>query len=150
VAGVFPPERVERALETIREINCGLSQSGAVNYANPDGSAAKVGGYGTYSYFPPELYMLAMTFMYEGQREFGLKLLHKCLYNIVCRWGYTWDMLNTTRGDADTGQRAFGADYYQNMMLWAVPAAVQGQDLAGPSRPGGLVARVIQAGKEKK
>ena len=147
VAGVFPPQRVEKALETIREINCALSQSGAVNYANPDGSPAKVGGYGTYSYFMPELYMLAMTFMYEGQREFGLELLHKCLHNIVCRWGYTWDMLNTTRGDADTGQRTFGADYYQNMMLWAVPAAVQGQDLAGPSRPGGLVARVIQAGK---
>jgi uncharacterized protein (DUF608 family) len=145
--GVFPPARVEKTLQTIRQMNCALSQSGAVNYANPDGIPARVGGYGTFSYFPPELFMLAMTFMYEGQRAFGLDLLHRCLYNITCRWGYTWDMPNTVRGDADTGQRAFGADYYQNMMLWAVPAALAGQDLRGPLQPGGHVERVLQAGK---
>jgi hypothetical protein len=108
-----------------------------------------VGGYGTFSYFPPELFMLAMTFLYEGQRDFGLDLLYRCLYNITCRWGYTWDMPNTVRGDADTGQRAFGADYYQNMMLWGVPAALAGQDLTGPLQSGGLVERILQAGTDK-
>jgi uncharacterized protein (DUF608 family) len=145
--GAFPPARVEKTLQTIRQMNCALSQSGAVNYANPDGTPAKVGGYGTFSYFPPELFMLAMTFLYEGQHDFGLDLLYRCLHNITCRWGYTWDMPNTVRGDADTGQRAFGADYYQNMMLWGVPAALAGQDLTGPLQAGGLVERVLQAGK---
>jgi hypothetical protein len=56
-------------------------------------------------------------------------------------------MPNTVRGDADTGQRAFGADYYQNMMLWAVPAALAGQDLTGPLQAGGLVERILQAGE---
>ncbi len=144
VPGVFPPERVATTLDTLRKVNCALSQSGAVNYANPDGTAAKVGGYGTFSYFTPELYMLAMTFMYGGQREFGLELLRRCLANLA-RWGYWWDAPNTFRGDVDSGQRAFGADYYQNMMVWAVPAALHGEDLAGPCRPGGLVAKVIAA-----
>jgi len=148
VNGVFPPPRVEKTLQTIAATNCALSQSGAVNYATPDGGPAKVGGYGTFSYFPPELYMLAMTFMYNGQQEFGRDLLQRCLHNITCRWGYTWDAPNTVRGDADTGQRAFGADYYQNMMLWAVPAALQDQDLTGPMQAGGLVERVIAAGME--
>ncbi len=147
VPGVFPRDRVDITLETLRKFNCALSQSGALNYTNSDGALAKVGGYGTYSYFPPELYMLAMTYMYGGQQDFGLELLHKCMYNIVCRWGYTWDMPNTVRGDADTGQQAFGADYYQNMMLWGAPAAVAGSDLTGPCQSGGLVDRVIQAGK---
>lgn len=147
VPGVFPAERVARTLQTLRTINCELSQSGAVNYANADGTPAQVGGYGPFSYFPPELFMLAMTFMYGGQRDFGLDLLHRCLENIVCRWGYTWDMPNTVRGDADSGQRAFGADYYQNMMLWALPAALLAQDLAGPMQAGGLVERIIQAGQ---
>jgi uncharacterized protein (DUF608 family) len=146
--GVFPKNRVDKTLETIKNTNCAVSQSGAANYANPDGTPAKVGGYGTFSYFPPELFMLAMTYMYEGQRDFGMELLYKCMHNIVCRWGYTWDMLNTTRGDVDTGQRTFGADYYQDMMLWGVPAAATGQDLAGTCEPGGLVDRVIQAGKQ--
>ena len=91
--------------------------------------------------------MLAMTYMYNGQQEFGRDLLQRCLHNISCRWGYTWDAPNTVRGDADTGQRAFGADYYQNMMLWAAPAALQNEDLTGPMQAGGLVARVIEAGK---
>ena len=134
VESVFPAQRVATTLDTIRAANCGLSQSGAVNYANPDGSAAQVGGYGPYSYFPPELFMLAMTYMYEGDRAFGLDLLHRCLANIV-RWGYVWDFPNTTRGDCDTGQRTFGADYYQNMMLWAVPAALRQGDMTAPDAP---------------
>ena len=147
VAGAFPPSRVERTLQTVAATNCALSQSGAVNYATAEGAPAKVGGYGTFSYFPPELYMLAMTYMYNGQQEFGRDLLQRCLHNISCRWGYTWDAPNTVRGDADTGQRAFGADYYQNMMLWAAPAALQNEDLTGPLQADGLVARVIEAGR---
>ncbi len=147
VDSAFPPERVATTLDTLRAVNCALSQSGAVNYANPDGTPAKVGGYGTFSYFPPELFMLAMTFMYGGQRDFGLDLLRRCMENIICHWGYTWDMPNTVRGEADSGQRAFGADYYQNMMLWAVPAALLAQDLAGPTQNGGLIARIIEAGQ---
>ena len=33
------------------------------------------------------------------------------------------------RGDADTGERTDGNDYYQDMMLWALPAALAGKDL---------------------
>jgi uncharacterized protein (DUF608 family) len=149
VPGVFPSERVATTLETIRETNCALSQSGATNYADPDGSSAKVGGYGTYGYFPPELMMLAMTYMYEGEREFGVDLLHRCMQNIVCQWGYTWDAPNTIRGDMDTGQRHFGADYYQNMMLWFAPAALADQDIAKSADDGGLPRRVIEAARGK-
>lgn len=147
VPGVFPPDKVELTLNTIRNANCMLSQSGATNYANPDGSAAAVGGYGTYGYFTPELMMLAMTYMYEGQYEFGEDLLRRSLENTTCQWGYTWDAPNTIRGDMDTGQRHFGADYYQNMMLWFAPAAIAGEDMVGPTKEGGLVSRVIRAAR---
>ncbi|MEM8946873.1 MAG: GH116 family glycosyl-hydrolase [Planctomycetota bacterium] len=147
VDGVFPKNRINETLETIRNANCQLSQSGATNYANADGTAAKVGGYGTYGYFPPELMMLAMTYMYEDEREFGVELLHKCMENIVCKWGYTWDAPNTIRGDMDTGQRHFGGDYYQNMMLWFVPAALQNSDMTEPLNHNGLVRRVVRAAR---
>jgi len=52
VEGVFQPNRVKTTLETIKRTNVALSKSGAVNYANEDGTPAPVGGYGTYSYFP--------------------------------------------------------------------------------------------------
>ncbi|MBI2842637.1 MAG: hypothetical protein HYX78_04490 [Armatimonadetes bacterium] len=149
VPSVFPRDRLRQNLDVIRRVNCNLSSSGAINYANPDGTLAKVGGYGTYAYFPPHVYMLGMTYMYEGQKEFGLELIHKCLKNMVCKWGYTWDMPNLMTGKNDSGERHFGADYYQNLMLWSVPAAIEGQDLSGPSRRGGLVERVIKAGTNR-
>ena len=49
----------------------------------------------------------------------------------------------------DTGERTFGTDYNQNMMLWAMPAAMEGKDMRALCAEGGLVDQVIQAGKEK-
>ena len=143
--GVFQPDHVKTTLETIKQINVALSQSGAVNYANPDGTPAQVGGYGTYSYFPNQVLMLAMTYMYEGEVDFGLELSKRCWENIICKWRYTWDMPNIMRGDEDTGERTYGHDYYQTMMVWSLPAVMEGKDLAAPTKSGGLVERVIKA-----
>jgi hypothetical protein len=87
-----------------------------------------------------------MAYMYQGERAFRLELLERCPSNLVL-WGYLWDWPNLMRGEAATGQRGFGADYYQNLRLWAVPAALAGQDLTGPAQPGGLVERVIRAAR---
>ena len=98
-------DRVKTTLATIKRRNVAVTKYGAVNYANPDGTPAKVGGYGTYSYFPPEALMLAMNYMYEGQREFGVELAHKVWHNIVCLHGYTWDMPNIMRGRRRHGRK---------------------------------------------
>lgn len=145
LASALPADRVQTVLQTIKQCNVARSKYGAVNYTQPDGKPAQVAGYGTYSFFPPEALMLAMTYMYNGQQQFGLELARRVWHNIVCLQGYTWDMPNIMRGDADTGQRTFGNDYYQDMMLWSMPAAVEGTDFGGPARPGGLVDRVRRA-----
>jgi uncharacterized protein (DUF608 family) len=143
----LPEERVKAALETIRRCNVAVSRYGAVNYANPDGTVANPGGYGAFSYFPPEALMLAMNFMYEGQPEFGMELARRVWHNLVCRQGYTWDLPNIMRGDLDTGERTFGNDYYQDLMLWSLPAAWAGQTVEAPTRPGGLVDRILRAAR---
>ena len=143
----LPPDRVRTVLQTIQRCNVKVTRYGAVNYANPDGTPAPVKGYGTYSYFPPEALMLAMNYMYAGQKEFGLELARKVWHNLVCLQGYTWDMPNIMRGDVDTGERTFGNDYYQDMMLWSLPAAIEGQDFSAPARPGGLVDRMLKAAR---
>lgn len=148
LSGVFRKDRVGQTLETIKRCNAALSKTGATNYAHSDGSPAPVGGYGTYSYFPPEVVMLAMTYIYNGQREFGIELARKCWENIVCSWRYTWDAPNIMRGDKDTGERVYGHDYYQDMMLWALPAALAGEPMHGLMKPGGLVDRVLKAARK--
>jgi len=145
--GVFQPDRVKTTLETIKRVNVALSESGAANYANPDGTPAQVGGYGTYSYFPNQVLMLAMTYMYQGEVDFGLELAKRCWENMICKWRYTWDMPNIMRGDVDTGERTYGHDYYQTMIIWSLPAAMEGKDLSAPTKTGGLIDRVIKAAR---
>lgn len=150
----LPEDRVLTVLETLKRANIALTKYGAVNYANPDGTViapAKPGtwDYGRFSYFPPEALMLAMTYMYQGQVSFGTELARRVWHNLICLQGYTWDMPNIMRGDVDTGERTFGNDYYQDMMLWSLPAALKGEDFAAPTRPGGLVDRVIKAAAGK-
>lgn len=148
--GVFRSDRVKTTLKTIERCNIALTpEVGAANFTRPDGSPlpddSKVAEYGLYAMFPPELLVLAMTYMYAGEREFGLELAQRHWATIVLQHRHPWDLPNIVRGD--TGARVFGTDYYQNMMLWAMPAAAAGQDIEAYCAPGALVDRVIQAGR---
>ena len=137
--GVFRSDRVKKVLGTIKR-TCLTEKGGAVSFADANGNPDLTG----YGIFPPETYILAMTYMYEGDKETGLEILRRSLYNLVIRHHHLWDLPNMIR--CDTGERTSGTDYYQNMMLWAVPAALQGGDLTELSRPGELLDRILQAG----
>jgi uncharacterized protein (DUF608 family) len=152
--GVFPHDHVEKVLELIRK-GAGVSKLGIPSaYVTPDGAAwqpddEKKYLTGTYTFEEFATYFLAETFMYEGHKDFGLDLLHRCLEVFSCKYAYTWDGANVFSHEGDTGERSYGTDYYQNMCLWGVPAALKGDDMSGPCKPGGLVYRMIQAGKGK-
>ena len=146
--GVFRKDRVQKTLETVKRCNAAISQYGVVNYAYADGKPAPVGGYGTYSWFPPEVLMLSMNYMYEGQKDYAMEIAKRAWGNIICGYRYTWDMPNIIRGDMDTGERGYmngGHDYYQDMMIWSLPAAMAGEDLSAPCKSGGLVDRILRA-----
>ena len=148
--GVFRSDRVKETLETIKRCNIALTpEVGAANFARPDGSPldpeSEVAAYGQYAMFPPELLVLAMTYMYAGKEAFGLDLARRHWENLVIRQRHPWDLPNIVRGD--TGKRVFGTDYYQNMMLWAMPAVIRGQDISESVTSGGLIDRVIEAGR---
>jgi uncharacterized protein (DUF608 family) len=147
---VFSPSRVKVTLETIRRTNVAITPDiGAANFARPDGSrlasGSQVAFYGPYAMFPPELLILAMTYMYAGEIEFGLELARKHWTNLVIKQGHPWDLPNIVRGD--TGERCFGTDYYQNMLLWTLPAAINQQTMMDITRPDGFIAQIIQAGQ---
>lgn len=151
--GVFSQDRARTALETIKNTCMAIAPYGAANFANPDGTVAASDkfmaqgwglDYGSYGYFPPEVWMLAATYMYQGEHETGMKLAESCMHGIV-KYGYTWTQPNIVNGS--TGKRIYGSDYYQNMILWSLPAAIERKDLAQACAPGSLVDRVITAGK---
>jgi uncharacterized protein (DUF608 family) len=156
--GVFQNDRIKIALETVRRCNIALTpEVGAANFTHPNGSPCgndkdgapqlkdkTIGAYGAYAMFSVELLILAMTYMYAGEVDFGLDLARRHWENLVCRQGLTWDQPNIVRGD--TGERVYGTDYSMNMMLWALPAAISQHDMNGLTKPGGFVERIMRAG----
>jgi hypothetical protein len=50
----------------------------------------------------------------------------------------------------DTGALVFGTDHSQNLILWTLPAAIEGGDRKHAVRPGGLVDRVIRAAERQR
>ncbi len=143
--GVFQKDRVTTTLKTIQDVNMALNKYGAANFAHPDGKPVGSVAYGTYGYFVPEVCMLSATYIYEGQSELGLRLLRSCLEAMSVKHGNTWVQPNVVSGD--NGARIYGSDYYQNMILWSLPAAIAGQDLRQACAAGSLVDRIIRAGK---
>jgi uncharacterized protein (DUF608 family) len=148
--GVFRGDRVKTTLATVQAACVAPTPYGAVNFATVEGRPATSGegmpgwNYNPYSFFPPEVLMLGELYMYEGHSELGIELCRRCWQNIAQN-GLVWDQPNIIRGD--TGERVYGGDYYQNLMLWTLPAAIEGTDLAGPCRPGGLVDRMMRAAR---
>jgi uncharacterized protein (DUF608 family) len=152
--GVFREDRARTTLDTIQHTCMGIAPHGAANFANPNGTVADKKkfmtqgwgtDYGAYGYFLPEVFMLAATYMYHNKSEVGMKLAENSMSGIV-KFGYTWTQPNLVNG-AD-GKRMYGSDYYQNMVLWSLPAAVERINLKQASAPSSLVSRVIQAGRK--
>ncbi|MDO8685338.1 MAG: GH116 family glycosyl hydrolase, partial [Clostridiales bacterium] len=137
--GVFRDDRAKKVLETI-EKTC-LVSCGVAGFASHAGDA-QLDVYGT---FTAEIIMVGMTYMYHGMYELGMDIIHRNMDNLVRQQRHAWDLPNLIR--CDTNERTFGTDYFQMMILWAVPAAMQVRDVSAPCKHGGLVDRVIRAGQ---
>jgi uncharacterized protein (DUF608 family) len=147
--GVFRPDRVATTLETIAR-TC-FTDHGALIWASPRGGPPSAQEMNP-SYFTsagihaPSTLMLAMTYCHGGRVEQGLEIARRVMHAMCCTNRSTWDSFIFLSGE--TGKKVFGNDYYQNMVIWSLPAAIDGQDLAGPAAPGGFVDRILQAARE--
>jgi uncharacterized protein (DUF608 family) len=142
--GVFRSDRAKITLETIKRLNAPLSKYGVASFARPDGARdARNDFYGVYT---SQIQMLAGLYIYQGQRDFGLELVRRSMHNIVIRLCKTWNF--PVHLHPDTGEVTFGTDYYQNLMLWSLPIALEGKDIANFRAPGGLIDRILQAAQK--
>ena len=135
------PDRVRTTLETLKETN--VYRHGATVFRILKEGEFLPGYWGDAGVHFPSSIMLAATYVYYGQKDFGLDLAHRTVRALVIENRCSWDSVLLFRGD-DAGA-LWGADYYQNMMLWCLPAAIAAEDLAGPCREGRLVERMIKA-----
>jgi len=148
--GVFLEERARTTLETIERVNVAMTKYGAAMFARPAGDTQGRGFeafYGEFSMFPSETTLLAGTYMLHGKVQTGLEIAYRHWHNLICRQEYTWEMPNLVCREQDDGRATFGSDYYQNMILWMLPATMQGKPLDTFCEPGGFVNKIIQAGR---
>lgn len=153
VPAVFPKENVEKVLALQRDKVCKISKLGMPPiYANPDGTMWNKDktGYltGAYLYTNHQVIWNAITFIYEGHKDFGLELLRKNLEISYLDWGYTWDGANCCSAGGDTGEVNYGWDYWFNWSIWTAPAALLNRDITALAQPGGLVHKILEAGKD--
>ena len=152
VPPVFPKENVEKLLALQRDKVCKISKLGMPPiYANPDGTMWNKDktGYltGAFLYTNHQVIWNAITFIYEGHKEFGLELLRKNLGTQLSRLGIYlgWHQLLQRR--RRYGEVNYGWDYWFNWSIWTAPAALLNKDITALSQPGGLVHRVLKREK---
>ena len=140
----FRLNHIKMTLATLRRTN--TSERGAIVFRLKKEGEFEPGYWSSSGIHVPGSLMLAMTYMYHGELDFGLELARRTMHALIVENRCSWDSSLVFR--SDTGEKLVGNDYYQNMMLWALPAAAEGMDLAGPCTPGGLVDRIIHAGND--
>ncbi len=136
---VFPRDRALTVLDTVKR-TC-FVDIGVVAMATPEGKPDPT-AYGT---APIEVFLLGMIYAYYGDPRTGLDLVYRNMRNLAINQRHAWDLTNMLNGD--TGERTGGTDYQHNMVLWALPAALEDKDLMAPLKPDGLVDRVLRAAR---
>lgn len=144
--GVFRDDRVKTTLETLQRTN--IYEHGATVFRLRQAGKFLPGYWGEAGVHFPSSIMLAATYLYHSDSKTGLDLAERTVNALVIENSASWDSMLLFRGD--NAEFLWGADYYQNMMLWSLPAAIASTDISGVCQPGGLVARMLEAAKEKK
>ncbi|HWD18974.1 MAG TPA: GH116 family glycosyl hydrolase [Verrucomicrobiae bacterium] len=143
---MFPTPRAEAVLDTVKALHFPKSEWGIYNALRPDGAIDPTGSTHSQGTFPAENLCVAMTFSYMGRRAEGEDLARRVIENLVLRQGVGWDLPNQI--NPKTGAVTFGTDFYQMMIIWALPLAFSSEDIPTATRPGSLMDRILQAAKE--
>jgi uncharacterized protein (DUF608 family) len=144
VRGIFPPDHIEKVLEVVERLCLPVSDVGVVSAVRPDGTTDAGGGWFSTEIVTSQTLCLGMTMAYQEHRESGEKLIRDCMANMMLRNPMPWTMAFAVDHE---GLRVFGRDMYDIMALWTVPAALANEDMRTFSAPGGLVDRVLRAGR---
>jgi uncharacterized protein (DUF608 family) len=116
--------------------------SGALNSLHPDGTEDHSAPPHSDGIFTGECLCLAATLIYEGRREAGEMVAQRLMEAIVLKDGAGWELPNILDR---AGRAIHGVDFYQMMILWALPLAFEGHDIAAACEPQGLVGRILKA-----
>ena len=86
-----------------------------------------------------------MTMIYAGRREAGLEVARRIVESIFVRHRTPWNQYCII--NAQDGHPIWGSDYYSNMVIWALPMAMEARGLRSYRAGDNLVSRILKAGR---
>ncbi len=148
---LLPPANVQSALTAVERLNMAATAYGLVNGVAPDGRKFDAGwpqeGDHARHTFVGENLCAAMTFMYSGRRDTGMEIVKRIYEAIAIKTRSPWNQRCLI--SSDSGLPVWGDDYYSNLVIWAVPMALAGQNVSAFCATGGLVDRMIRAAAKR-
>ena len=146
LTGVFPPNRVQAVLATVARLCSGSTIAGMRNAARRDGAPDPGGHPQSDNIFVGECLCVVATMAYSGHAQLALQIAERLFTAIVLQHRVGWDLPNLL---SPSGQVLHGTDFYQDMLLWALPLALEEQDLETACAPQHLVGQILTAARAR-
>lgn len=143
---VLPDTEIGQALDSIERLNVAAAGCGIANAATADGERF-YSGFADPAHdhaantFVGESLCAAMTFVYHGRPDLGIRVAQDIYEAIALTWRSPWRQ--RCLQDSASGEPLWGEDYYSNMAIWALPMALAGDGIAGFCSTGGLVEEIV-------
>jgi non-lysosomal glucosylceramidase len=135
--------RAQVVLSHVADVCSSPTNAGLMNAIRPDGSLDHSGSPHSDGIFTGECLCTTATMMYEGLGKEGSEYARRLMQTVVVANGVGWELPNILNAD---GSVRHGDDFYQLMILWALPLAMNKESLA-KSCSEGFVQRVLNAGR---
>jgi len=147
----LPKERIDKALDSIAKLNVPASRFGMVDAVFADGKPCVEGGPGGERIWSRDIFIqcnatAAMVYLYYGRRDEGLRAARTML-DTIFRGPHAMPWSQPCGLSSVTGGTCHGHDYYDHMVVWTYPLALERQDIRGACAPGGLIARILDAAR---
>lgn len=127
----LPEDRVAKALEAVERLNLAATSYGLINGVSPDGKPFDTRVHPEADFgrniFVGENLCAAMTFMYQGRKDVGLEIARRLYRAMAIKTRSPWNQRCLLSGE--TGLPLWGEDYYSNLVIWAVPMALDGMSV---------------------
>jgi uncharacterized protein (DUF608 family) len=144
LAAIYPSGHISDSLQTILDLCTRSTRAGLLNSADRQGNPDLTGIPHSNSIFTGECIAVGATMAFESRGQDGMEVVRRMMESIVVQEGAGWDLPNILNAE---GRIVHGTDFYQMMILWSLPLALNGQGIHEACAKGGLVDRILESCK---
>jgi uncharacterized protein (DUF608 family) len=141
---IYPSDHISDSLQTVFDLCSRRTRAGLLNSADRRGNPDVTGIPHSNGIFTGECIAVGATMAYESRAQDGMEIVRRMMEQIVVQEDAGWDLPNILNAE---GKIIHGTDFYQMMILWSLPLALNGQGIHEACSKGTLVDRILESCK---